>query len=173
MWQMRLPKCWNNPVFIHTIWLIFEPYFFSTQLKNREWDTSSSLQPYRLKFGRPHNNPNDSIEQTKDYFERRLSTQKWGVLFDCQKSEQTYVMNSNLTRLNWQKLDYTNQALTLICQNHNQKTRPTERVLKMNNKMNFTKTANPTLNHQALGTLNLSPLRSPSEFYQSRHRHHA
>lgn len=58
----------------------------------------------------------DNIKQAKVYFfERRLPAQKLDVLFDCQKGEQTYVMNGDLTRLNWQKLDYTDDALKMVC----------------------------------------------------------
>lgn len=50
------------------------------------------------------------------FFERRLPAQKLDVLFDCQKGEQTYVVNNDLSRLNWEKLPYTDKALALVCQ---------------------------------------------------------
>lgn len=51
------------------------------------------------------------------FFERRLPAQRLDALFDCQKGVQTYVINGDFTRLNWQKLDYTDKALGLICKN--------------------------------------------------------
>lgn len=109
----------------------FWAIFFQYAIKKTASETHHQVYNHsRLKFGRPHNNPNDSIEQTKDYFERRLPTQKLDALFDCQKSEQAYVVNDNLIRLNWQKLPYTDEVLALICQNHNQKNTPNERVFE-------------------------------------------
>lgn len=49
------------------------------------------------------------------FFERRLPAQKLDVLFDCQKGVQSYVMNRDFSRLNWQKLDYTDKAVGLVC----------------------------------------------------------
>ncbi len=61
----------------------------------------------------------DSVKQAQVYFfERRLPAQKLDVLFDCQKGVQTYVINQDLTRLNWQKLAYTDRALELICKDN-------------------------------------------------------
>lgn len=58
----------------------------------------------------------DSVKQAQVYFfERRLPAQTLDVLFDCQKRVQTYVINQDVTRLNWQKLAYTDRALELIC----------------------------------------------------------
>lgn len=58
-------------------------------------------------------------EKTKQaqvyFFERQLPAQKLDVLFDCQKDVQTYVVNNDLSRLNWEKLAYTDYALKLIC----------------------------------------------------------
>ncbi len=61
---------------------------------------------------------NESIKQAQVYFfERRLPAQRLDVLFDCQQGVQTYMINQDLTRLNWQKLEYTDKALTMVCKN--------------------------------------------------------
>lgn len=58
-----------------------------------------------------------NIKQAQVYFfERRMPAQKLDALFDCQKGVQTYIFNNDLTKLNWQKLDYTSTALTHLCQ---------------------------------------------------------
>lgn len=57
-----------------------------------------------------------NIKQAQVYFfERRMPAQKLDALFDCQKGVQTYVFNNDLSKLNWQKLDYTDDALKLVC----------------------------------------------------------
>lgn len=59
----------------------------------------------------------DDIKQARLYFfERRLPAQELKVMFDCQKKLQTYVFNDDISRLNWQKLEYTDKAIALVCQ---------------------------------------------------------
>lgn len=54
------------------------------------------------------------------FFERRLPTQNLPVLFDCQNKLQAYTDSANaseldVTKLDWQKLDYTDKAVGLVC----------------------------------------------------------
>lgn len=58
---------------------------------------------------------NDVVKAQVYFFERRLPAQKLDVLLDCQEKRQTYVINHDLTRLNWEKLSYTDEALKLVC----------------------------------------------------------
>lgn len=58
----------------------------------------------------------DIIKAEVYFFERRLPAQKLDTLFDCTSGLQTYVFNHDMTKLNWQKLDYTDEALKLVCQ---------------------------------------------------------
>ena len=89
----------------------------------RPW---SYIKPNIFQFvvvdGRNAIQVSENIKQVQMYFfERRLPAQELPMLFDCQSGLQAHMLNGDITKidmanLNWQKLEYTDKVVALVCQ---------------------------------------------------------